>query len=623
MTQKIYNFLKRYSTETVSVDKLIVSSYLYFNEIKVKNNTFILNYIIEENDEDFCLFKEILKEEINIFKIEDLIRLFEFVISPAEKEINGAVYTPSYIRDYIIDNVLNHFQDSPLDTLTFADISCGCGGFFYTLITKVKEKQNIKLYDFYRNNIIGVDIKEYSIIRTKILLILLAIQNGEDIQDFEFNLFVSNSLSFDFTSIEIIKKKAGVSAVIGNPPYVGSSKIDNESKALLYRWEVTQTGKTDLYIPFFQIGVELLHPNGILGYITVNNFYRSLNGRGIREYFSSNKFPLTIIDFGAEQVFKGRSTYTCLCFIIKSDNGHIDYIKSKSKSLNKIRALLPLAYENLDNHEGWILQKSDVSNNVLLIENAGTPLGKLFEIKNGFATLRNKIYIFSPINETENLYQFKKGEDLYWIEKDVCRDAIKPNVLKHEDKIEEQIEKIIFPYTETKASTLFSNYIKVDLIDESKFTRLYPLAYKYLQRNKAVLAQRDKGTREYPIWYAFGRSQALAIRGYKLLFPYIADQPYFVLSNQKDLLFYNGYALISDNWRDLQIIQKVLKSKIFWYYIKATSKPYGGDYYALAKNYIKNFSVPDFTENQKNFLLQNENQKVIDDFLLSLYKLQI
>ena len=99
---------------------------------------------------------------------------------------------------------------------------------------------------------------------------------------------------------------------------------------------------------------------------------------------------------------------------------------------------------------------------------------------------RNKIYIFSPINETENLYQFKKGEDLYWIEKDVCRDAIKPNVLKHEDKIEEQIEKIIFPYTETKASNLFSNYIKVDLIDESKFTRLYPLAYKYLQKNKAV-----------------------------------------------------------------------------------------------------------------------------------------
>lgn len=623
MTQKIFNFLKQYSTDTITIDKLIVSSFIYFNNIKVENNLFILSYIMEENDESYCSFKKILKEEVKSFDIEDLIKIFEFVISPAEKEINGAVYTPSYIRNYIIDKVLNHFNNDPLDNLTFADISCGCGGFFYTLITKVKEKQNISFYNFYRNNIIGIDIKEYSIVRTKILLILLAIQNGEDIQEFDFNLFVANSLSFDFTSIEIIKKKNGVNAVIGNPPYVGSSKIDNESKALLNRWEVSLTGKTDLYIPFFQIGTELLHSNGILGYITVNNFYRSLNGRGIREYFSSNKYPLTIIDFGAEQVFKGRSTYTCLCFVIKRNDGYINYVKSKSKSIDKIKKLLPLSYDNLNNHEGWILQKVDVSNNILLIENVGTPLGKLFEIKNGFATLRNKIYIFSPINETKDLYQFKKGNDLYWIEKKICRDAIKPNILKHEDRIEEQIEKIIFPYLETEISALFSNCIKVDLIDESKFTKLYPLAYKYLLANKTVLAQRDKGAREYPIWYAFGRTQALTIRGYKLLFPYIADQPYFVLSNQEDLLFYNGYALISNNWKDLQIIQKVLKSKIFWYYIKATSKPYGGNYYALAKNYIKNFGVPNFTEKQKKFLLQNQNQNIIDNFLLDLYKLKI
>lgn len=621
MTPKIFNFLKQYSTETISIDKLIVSSYIYFNKIKVENNLFILNYIIEESNESYCLFKKILREEVKSFEIEDMIKLFEFVISPAEKEVNGAVYTPAHIRNYIIDKVLNHFQNTSFDKLTFADISCGCGGFFYTLITKVREKQNISFYNFYRNNIIGVDIKEYSIIRTKILLILLAIQNGEDIQEFDFNLFVANSLSFDFTSIEIIKKKSGVSAVIGNPPYVGSSKIDHESKALLSRWNVTQTGKTDLYIPFFQIGIELLHVNGILGYITVNNFYRSLNGRRIREYFSSNKFPLTLIDFGAEQVFKGRSTYTCLCFVIKSNDGHINYAKSKSININKINKLLPIYYENLNNHEGWILQKDEVSKNIFQIENAGTPLGKLFEIKNGFATLRNNIYIFSPIDETEDLYQLKKGNNIYWIEKSICKDAIKPNILKHEDKIEEQIEKIIFPYIETQ--TLFSNYIKVDLLDESKFAKLYPLAYKYLLQNKTALAQRDKGTREYPTWYAFGRSQALTIRGYKLLFPYIADQPYFVLSNQKDLLFYNGYALISDNWKDLQIIQKVLKSKIFWYYIKTTSKPYGGEYYALAKNYIKKFSVPNFTEEQKKFLLQNKDQNIIDDFLFDLYKLQI
>ena len=108
------------------------------------------------------------------------------------------------------------------------------------------------------------------------------------------------------------------------------------------------------------------------------------------------------------------------------------------------------------------------------------------------------------------------------------------------------------------------------------------MAYEYLLANRETLKKRDKGAREYEAWYAFGRTQALNISGYKLLFPYIADAPYFVISDNKDLLFYNGYALVSDDLRKLKIAQKILQSNVFWYYIKNSSKPYGGDYYALA-----------------------------------------
>lgn len=121
--------------------------------------------------------------------------------------------------------------------------------------------------------------------------------------------------------------------IIGNPPYVGASKIDPESKDLLKRWSVTKYGKADLYIPFFQIALETLKENGWLGYITVNNFYRSLNGRGVREYFSDNKFDITMIDFGSEQVFRARSTYTCLCFINKINTGRISFFKCLSTEL--------------------------------------------------------------------------------------------------------------------------------------------------------------------------------------------------------------------------------------------------------------------------------------------------
>ena len=70
----------------------------------------------------------------------------------------------------------------------------------------------------------------------------------------------------------------GFDVVVGNPPYVGASKIDRDTLELVKQWEVSSTGKADMYIPFFQIGIESLVDGGVLGYITVNNFYRSING---------------------------------------------------------------------------------------------------------------------------------------------------------------------------------------------------------------------------------------------------------------------------------------------------------------------------------------------------------
>ena len=93
--------------------------------------------------------------------------------------------------------------------------------------------------------------------------------------------------------------------------------MSEDTKALLENWEVCRTGKSDLYIPFFQIATELLNERGVLGYIAVSNFYRSLNGKALRDYFANHELNLTIVDFGGEQVFKGSSTYTCLCFIDK------------------------------------------------------------------------------------------------------------------------------------------------------------------------------------------------------------------------------------------------------------------------------------------------------------------
>ena len=275
-----------------------------------------------------------------------------------------------------------------------------------------------------------------------------------------------------------------------------------------------------------------------------------------------------------------------------------------------------LDYKKLDNEKGWLLQDDSIALNIRKIESIGKPLGKTFDIKNGFATLKNDVFILNVINEdTEFYYSQNKSGEIFKIEKDICRNVIKPNTLKSEKEISNKIEKLLFPYS------VANGMAKV--MEEDVLQKKYPYAYKYLLYNRYVLSQRDKGKREYEQWFAFGRTQAINIRGYKLLFPYIAEYPYFVISEDKDLLFYNGYAIVCDNLHKLKVLQKILRSEVFWYYIKHTSKPYGSDYFALAKNYVKNFGLIELSDKQEEKLMSLKSNMDINNYIKELYGLDI
>ena len=108
MRPQISSFFKHFSKDVTSINRLLVTSYIYINEIKVNNNLFIKKYIIEESEgreyQSFVSFVKLLSKLDLEYNIENLIELFEFVISPAEKEVNGAVYTPQYVREFIKQN---------------------------------------------------------------------------------------------------------------------------------------------------------------------------------------------------------------------------------------------------------------------------------------------------------------------------------------------------------------------------------------------------------------------------------------------------------------------------------------------------------------------------------------
>lgn len=612
MNKSILNkYLNNYSNEILEVDRLLVSSFLNSNNINLVQSNFINDYIISNIDDDYSNFLD-FNSKIKIKTLEDLISAFEFVISPEDKVITGAVYTPKNIRNYIIVSTFNTWEGN-IENVICADIACGCGGFLLTVSNYIKNNTNKTFREIYNDNLFGLDVADYSIDRAKILLSLNAILQGEDF-DFDFNFHIGNTLSFDINNAFNIPINS-FDIIVGNPPYVCSRNMDEESLSLVKNWSVGSSGHPDLYIPFFEIGIENLSQNGVLGYITVNSFFKSINGRGLRKYFTDKNISLKIVDFGGEQIFEAYNTYTCLCFVTNDISDGIEYKRKESKSLFEIREndFYFIEYENLDDWNGWNLVDNEYAEKLIsTIENTGVHFFEKYQTRNGIATLKNKVFKFKPVREDNEFYYRKeKGEEEVRIEKGICRSVVNSNSIESQESLLANKEVIIFPY-------YYDNEVRIVILEDD-FRTNYPSAYNYLESNRVVLSKRDKGKRNYEAWYAYGRTQSLDIKGLKLFFPHITDSPNFVITEDRDLLFYNGLAAFSEEIDELRILKSILETDIFWFYISQTSKYYISNHRSISKNYIKKFGIPEFTEEEIFFILNHNNSEEVKYFIESKY----
>ena len=66
-----------------------------------------------------------------------------------------------------------------------------------------------------------------------------------------------------------------------------------------------------------------------------------------------------------------------------------------------------------------------------------------------------------------------------------------------------------------------------------------------------------------------------------------------------------------------------MSSRLFWFYIVNSSKPYGSGYYSLSRNYIKNFGIYNFSDEQIEHLIELSDKNEIDNYLENLYGIDL
>lgn len=539
--------------------------------------------------------------DIKFESIEDLAYQLDSLFSDSKRKTNGIYFTPNSIAKLMSKYALN--LETSYEPPYVFDPAVGSGVLLLTMARELSKKFSIGICQAIEEYLFGIDIIKDNVIISKILLAALSFEE-EGVIPNTFNIIQYNSLAVNKESLHSLFSRENFDIVISNPPYVSGELITSETKQYLSQYPNTVYGNPDLYIPFFELAINSLKPSGIGAFITPNSYFRSLNGKKLRLFLREQTETIKLINFNSELIFDGVLHYSAINFFTKKTNVKQSNQMSFLDNFYKGIDIEDFHWTIMSPIDSWHTLNHTEKNIISKLENLSDTTLNNLKFQNGVATQRNNIFMFKYTHEDEEYYYFEKKSEKYQVEKRVTRPFVLPNKSNRDEKL-----RIIFPYQYLKdRDTIIP-------ISPDEMSEKYQFCLNYLNVYKQELEKR-KSDKNMKYWYLFGRSQGLKQYGPRLYIPYMANTVKTSLSTKNDEVFAAGYAIFSDSTPLLQMISKILESKLFSFYISRISKPYTGGYFSTAKNMIKNFSLPTLSTLEKL-----DSTDLHDEDLYPLYNL--
>jgi len=221
------------------------------NPITKKQAIFLAGVFSGELQGEDSLFKGLFFEifDFSIIPVELISGIYESLIDDKIKKMDSAVYTPSFLVDYILnDTVDKHLENSQTSDCKIFEVAVGSGIFLVQSLRRMIEKEielngnankkefGEKIRSIAKENLFGIDINEEALKVTcfSIYIALLDYQEPKDIKEYEFpDLLNENLFHADFFDTKdeynrIIADNIKPHYILGNPPW----KEDKSEKHL-------------------------------------------------------------------------------------------------------------------------------------------------------------------------------------------------------------------------------------------------------------------------------------------------------------------------------------------------------------------------------------------------------
>ena len=617
------------------LDKLIVADELCEGFLKLAEYDFdseisvtVLGHIFEQSISD-------LEEITAQIQADGVFKTSAKTTSvTGKRKQHGVVYTPDHITAFIVEHTLGEhlrqrFDDclsgfanvkdgeiqfkrgkdtelkflyawqNVLKTIKIVDPACGSGAFLVAAFDLLQQKYqqintriaeitgSFDVFDLNKeilnSNLSGVDLNAEAIEITKLSLWLKTAERGKKLTTIDQHLQIGNSLGFENSVVEDgfcwksnfskIMQNGGFDVVLGNPPYVRMELLKDLKPWLKENYQVV-SDRADLYAYFFELGLKILKPNGMLGFISSATFFKNGSSEPLRRYLKENATLKKVIDFGDLQIFEGVATLVAITI----------FQKAKPVKDSQIEMLILKDELPADLNEAFKLKRGIMAHSQLQNESWRFEDMRLVELREkltqGYPTFK-EIYgspcrgIVTGLNDAF-----------------VIEDATKKHLIQQDAKSAELLK----PFLEGKnvkswniePQNLWLIYIPKNEIDIEN----YPAIKAHLLPFKEKLEKR--ATQQN--WFELQQPQVAYrddFEGKKIIYPefsrhsaYFDNFGYFV--NNKIFYFKGGFFELG-----------LFNSNAIWYLIKGITPIVIGGSRELRAQYIETLPIPPATPEQK------------------------
>lgn len=494
------------------------------------------------------------------------------------RQRQGMVHTTHAVAKTITNEALWWWRTQNPDLNApqlLGDLSCGSGVFLMCL-------QDLNLPSSTR--IVGADTDLTSILSCELLRARL---------DAHWELVHIDSLLAVGESETLFDASAAVELrdfdlLVGNPPYVRSSRLEREYiNQLRHAYKTLPRGNFDLSIAFIEQATRCLKPNGVFSYITSSKFMKSEYGRALCALLTAETRLLAVDDFGDAQVFPGLTTYVAVITAAAGASAarfryetwaSVDEYVLTSDSPPSTGNYLPK--QLLESFPWSFSSTSEQAVLRKLGQSRGWSIKQVFSgVFQGIRTGSNSVFIL-PADEAPSVESVLQKPLL------TGREIRRQTVLR-------PTKSLLFPYVSDDVGQL-------RLLLEQELKDHYPRAYSYLSARKEELMERNLDQGE--CWFAFSRSQNLdGDRVRKIFVKEMMPRSEFAHDCEGSFAFSSGYAIDASNLSSEEIIMwtAILNTPTMEFALRSVGTQLHSGWFRLLKHHLLRLKLPELTTKSK------------------------